>query len=168
MRDAIEPPKWDTPDTLLPSSGTRSVIPISAEDGFELGDSEPAANYEPSTEPPTSTSTTTSRPSTPPTGSSKRHWRRPQDAKRFASQMRAVATMLLNGEIDIDTARAYGALARAVVQALSVSVTQSRFSRVVPDLNFDDDLFDEEDDDVSSMPEPFQREADLSPPQGES
>ncbi len=53
--------------------------------------------------------------------------------------------MVLNDEIDLDKARIYGALARATVQALSVSVTQSRFSRTVPDLDFSDDLFDEFD-----------------------
>jgi hypothetical protein len=50
--------------------------------------------------------------------------------------------MVLNGEIDIETAKTYGALARAAVQAMSVQVTQARFARAVPDLTFDDDLFD--------------------------
>lgn len=144
-RDATEPTPWSGPSTAMPSDGTRSFIPISVGDGFEHGDSEPAANLEPSTASSTSTSSTPSKTSGQHSRNSKHHWRVPGDAMGFASQMRAVATMVLNEEIDLDIARTYGALARATVQALSVSVTRSRFSREVPDLDFITDLFDELD-----------------------
>jgi hypothetical protein len=142
MREAIAPGLGLPSAIAEPLLPTSSFIPISAGPGFTHTGSEPAANLEPSTEPPTSTSTTTSSSSGERTANSKRHWRKPTDARRFASQMRAVATMVLNGEIDIETAKTYGALARAAVQAMSVQVTQARFARAVPDLTFDDDLFD--------------------------
>lgn len=53
--------------------------------------------------------------------------------------------MVLNDEIDLDKARVYGGLARGTVQALSVSVSQSRFARSVPVLDLDGDVFDDLD-----------------------
>lgn len=140
-------PWWvrDTEQQLVP---IRDAIRISAEPGYIAGDSARAANLEASMEPSTSTSTTTSKTSGERTGNSNKHWRNPSGAKTLASQMRAVATLVLNGEIDLDTARVYAAISRATVQALSVHVTQSRFSKQVPDLNFEDDLFDLDAGDV--------------------
>lgn len=58
--------------------------------------------------------------------------------------MNAVGTMVLNGDLSIDVARVYAALARSTVQALSVQVTKSRFAREIPDIDLEDEeLFDE-------------------------
>jgi hypothetical protein len=42
----------------------------------------------------------------------------------FAAQANAVATLLLNGEIDVDTARTYSSVARTVAQAMSTEVSR--------------------------------------------
>lgn len=46
--------------------------------------------------------------------------------------------MVLNGEIDLETARTYSALARTVAQTVSADVARSRILRQQPDLSFDD------------------------------
>lgn len=47
--------------------------------------------------------------------------------------------MVLRGEIDLETARTFGGLARTVAQAMSTEVTRSRFLAEAPDLNFDEE-----------------------------
>ena len=46
--------------------------------------------------------------------------------------------MILNGELDMDTARAYASIARVVSQTISVEVTRARFLQTVPDLSLGD------------------------------
>jgi hypothetical protein len=50
-----------------------------------------------------------------------------------------VTTKFLNGELEIETVRAYAALARVVSQTLSVQVTHSRFVKQEPNLSLEPD-----------------------------
>lgn len=45
--------------------------------------------------------------------------------------------MILNGEVDMDVARAYASLARVVSQAASLEVTRGRFLKEMPDLSLE-------------------------------
>lgn len=56
--------------------------------------------------------------------------------REFASQANEVANRILNGEIDLDTARAYSAVARTVAQAVTSEVVRARFLKAMPDLDF--------------------------------
>ncbi len=51
--------------------------------------------------------------------------------------------MVLNGELDLDTARLYSSVARTVAQAMSTEVSRARFVQQMPDLSLDDDPFEE-------------------------
>lgn len=139
-----ETPSW-LRDTEQPSRSIRDEIRTSAGNGFAPGDSVPAANSV-LTEPPTSTSTKTSKRSGKPSGGLNKHWRTPKDGRELAAQITLVATMVLNDEMFIEKARVYGSLVRADVQALSVEVSRARFARTIPDLTFDLTVFDEDDD----------------------
>jgi hypothetical protein len=55
----------------------------------------------------------------------------------FAAQATDVCTRLLNGEIEVEKARAYASLARVVSQTLSAQVTRARFLKQAPDLSLD-------------------------------
>lgn len=65
----------------------------------------------------------------------KEHWNTPSSVREFAAQANQVATMVLNGDIDKETARTYSALARVVAQATSIEVTRARFLKEAPDLS---------------------------------
>ena len=47
--------------------------------------------------------------------------------------------MILNGEIDLDTARTYSGVARTMAQVLSAEVYRSRFLQEAPNLTLEDD-----------------------------
>lgn len=129
-------------NTRRESARTRRRTQRNDDGGSEPGESTQA-------EPTSSTELSTSIPPTnspfsdePLRGSNKR-WRRQSSAKGLAAQMNAVGTMVLNGDLSIDVARVYAALARSTVQALSVQVTKSRFAREIPDIDLEDEeLFD--------------------------
>ena len=59
---------------------------------------------------------------------------RPTSAREFASQANDVATKVLNGDIDLDTARTYSAIARTVAQAMSAEVARARFLKSLQNL----------------------------------
>lgn len=80
-----------------------------------------------------------SPPSEPPSRPSTPRYKRPTNALEFAAQANRVATAVLNGEINVDTARTYSAIARTVAQALSTEVVRSRFLHTAPDLSFPED-----------------------------
>lgn len=86
-----------------------------------------------------STSTKTFTPSGEQSNGSKKHWQRPNDVRGFASQANSVATMILNGEIDLEVARAYASVARVISQSISAETTRARFVKQEPDLKFDDE-----------------------------
>lgn len=82
-------------------------------------------------------SQTTSKQSKKRSSGSKKRWRQPRNAREFAAQANEVATMILNGEMNIDDARAYASVARVVAQSMSSSVTQARFLKEAPDLSLE-------------------------------
>lgn len=102
------------------------VVEIRNEDGST---SVRIVNVSASTSPPSEPSETPSTPST-------RRWRTPRSAMEFAGQANRVATMILNGEIDVETGRLYSSVARTVAQSLSTEVQRSRFLQHEPDLTF--------------------------------
>lgn len=85
---------------------------------------------------------TTRRKTSTPSGSrsngSKGSWPLPKTVREFTSQANAVGTMLLNGDIDLDLARAYSAIARTIAQTIGADVARARAMKRVPDLGFDE------------------------------
>jgi hypothetical protein len=67
-----------------------------------------------------------------------RSWKPPRNVKEFAAQTNHVATMVLRGEIELETARVYSGLARTVAQAMSTEVSRARFLAEEPDLSLED------------------------------
>lgn len=88
---------------------------------------------------PTSTSPTNSKNSAEPLSDSNESWRTPNSVRDFAAQANRVATMVLNGQIDKETARTYSTLARVVAQAASIEVTRARFLKEAPDLSLEEE-----------------------------
>ena len=80
-----------------------------------------------------------------PSNDSKRRWRQAQTVMEFTSQVNAVANKVLNGEIDLDTARTFSALARVVASGVNAEVSRSRFLKAAPELCLADleDLIEE-------------------------
>jgi len=121
---------------LSASSSIISEIPQS-----EPGGSTTGGNPQDERSPKMSTSSgEPSRGSKPPS----LKWKQPKTVKEFASQASVVCTRLLNGEMDLEVARAYSGIARIVAQAVSSEVTKSRFLSQKPDLEIDEQVFEEE------------------------
>lgn len=112
--------------TTTPSSATTPETPRSTSDGVT-----PTRSASGSESP-------SSKTSDAPSSGSTRRWRSPANARQFAAQANRVATMVLNGEMDGDTARLYSAVARTVAQALSTEVSRARFLAKEPDLTLED------------------------------
>lgn len=64
-------------------------------------------------------------------------WRRPRDMHDLAAQANRVATMVLNGTIDLGKANTYAALNRVVVEAMSLEASRNQFLRRSPNLSLD-------------------------------
>ena len=90
-----------------------------------------------------------SKPSDEPSAPSTRHWGTPRTAMEFAGQANRVATMILNGEIDVDTGRLYSSVARTVAQALSTEVSRARYLQNEPNLTFPEEVPDGPEEDGS-------------------
>lgn len=60
---------------------------------------------------------------------SKRRWHTPKNALELARQANQVATMILNGEIDLEIATKYVAAARTSSQLLSIEVYRARLTK---------------------------------------
>ena len=84
----------------------------------------------------------TSTSSAGPISGLNKRWRRPTSARQLASQATAVATKLLNGELDLETARAYGTMTRSIAQMLSVEVTKARFLDKEPDMGLGEEVYE--------------------------
>ena len=119
--------------TELPLRIEAAVIQSSGVSGSATGKSEPADDPKPS------------KPSDAPSTPSTRHWATPRTAMDFAAQANKVATMILNGEIDVDTGRLYSSVARTVAQALSTEVSRARYLQNEPNLTFPEEVEIEED-----------------------
>lgn len=81
----------------------------------------------------------------PPVKDSNKQWRLPNTVNALAAQANTVSTLLLNGKIDLETARTYSALLRGVAQLVGIEVTTARVVRRRPNL----DLTDGDDDEIS-------------------
>jgi len=66
-------------------------------------------------------------------------WKPPRDARAFAAQANQIATMILNGEIDLEVARTYSAVARTAAQMLTAEVQRARFLQIGPNLSLEED-----------------------------
>lgn len=66
------------------------------------------------------------------------HWSLPKTVRQFTSQANAVATKVLNGDLDLEVAKTYSALARTMAQTISAEVQRARASRSVPILDFEE------------------------------
>ena len=119
--------------SILPASPPITAVPPTGNSGLTAGKTAPAGSS-----PPTSTS------SAGPTSGSNKRWRRPTSARQLASQATAVATKLLNGELDLETARAYGTMTRSIAQMLSVEVTKARFLDREPDMGLGEEVYEED------------------------
>lgn len=75
--------------------------------------------------------------SAPRTKLSKEVFLSPNTVAEMASQVRTIATMVLNKTIDPETARTYSALARSVAQLVSVETQRARADKRPADLTFD-------------------------------
>jgi hypothetical protein len=53
--------------------------------------------------------------------------------------------MVLNGTMDLDTARTYSSVARTVAQAMSTEVSRARFVQSEPSLSLDEEIFESSD-----------------------
>lgn len=84
---------------------------------------------------PVSTSPSNSSSFAEQSKSSTKRWRVPKNVRELAAQANEVATMFLNGDLEIDTARTYSTIARVVAQAASTEVARSRFLKERPDLS---------------------------------
>ena len=127
----IEAPREAVVGTTMPSSGTTPGTPINTSNGPADGSAGPASG------------SPTSKPSAKPSGGSTRRWRSPRTAMEFAAQANAVATLLLNGEIELELARTYSAVARTVAQAMSTEVSRARFIQSEPSLALEQGVFEE-------------------------
>ena len=117
-----------TPDVSATESQSSATLPetrSSDSAGSELTDSESA------------TGSQTSLNSDGPSKSSTRHWRQPKNAKDWAAQINAIATAVLNHEIDLEEARLVSALSRSAAQLLTAEVQRARFLQIEPDLNLE-------------------------------
>lgn len=73
---------------------------------------------------------------------STKHWSTPKNVKGLAAQANMAATMVLNGELNIDVARTYSAIIRTVAQAVTNETNKARFLREMPDLEFEEEVFE--------------------------
>lgn len=65
-------------------------------------------------------------------------YKAPRNVREFAAQANLIATAVLNGKIDLETARTYSSIARTVAQAITAETTRARFLKAAPDLTFPD------------------------------
>lgn len=59
--------------------------------------------------------------------------------KELACQANEVTTMLLNGDIELERARAYSAMVRGVGQLIAAEIARARAGRREPDLRLERD-----------------------------
>lgn len=78
------------------------------------------------------------------TKSSKKRWRKPTNVKEFISQANALATLFLNGEVDVETVRQYSAVSRTIAQSLTNETARARFLKMQPDMTFSEDVFEDD------------------------
>lgn len=87
-----------------------------------------------------------SSPSTRRSQNLSRRWRKPANVKDFVAQINQVSTMILNNELDLDTANAYSRLTRNFAQLMTTETVKARFLKRQPDLNLSGDVFEDNTD----------------------
>lgn len=83
--------------------------------------------------------------STAPSSGLKKRWRTPKNVRELATQINQVATLVLNDQIDLERARAFGALTRNVAQLISTEFQRSRSKQQVVDTNFCEESLEDAD-----------------------
>lgn len=61
-------------------------------------------------------------------------WDLPRNVGELATQANQVATMILNGQMDIEIARTYSSITKTVAQAKNMEVAKSRITKQAPNL----------------------------------
>lgn len=59
----------------------------------------------------------------------KQLWHTPTNARELAIQANKMATLLLNNQVDINTAQKYSALVRGISQLMSIEVAKARLEK---------------------------------------
>lgn len=72
-----------------------------------------------------------------PASDSNKRWPKPRHVRALAAQVNEVATMVLNGAIDVEKARLYANLTRTLAQTISAETTRARFAKEAPDLSLE-------------------------------
>lgn len=124
-------PRKGSVPTTTPSSGTTPATPTSTSSGDTATRSVSDSGFP------------SSKSSGARSDDSTRRWRQPRNVREFAAQANAVATMVLNGTMDLESARTYSSVARTVAQAMSTEVSRSRFLQSEPSLDIPNDVFEE-------------------------
>lgn len=62
-------------------------------------------------------------------GSSRRVWQKPTTALAVAEQAADVSTQLLNGKVELETAKGYASLIRGIAQLLTAEIQKARLDR---------------------------------------
>ena len=68
-----------------------------------------------------------------------KRWQKPKDIKALAVQANELATLVLNGGVDMEKAKLFCSLARVVAQATSLEVTRGRFLKEIPNLSLEEE-----------------------------
>lgn len=68
----------------------------------------------------------------------KKIWQKPKNIMELADQVNTLATMVLNGKADLETARVYSNLARVMAQMISLEANRYRFAKERPQIEFKD------------------------------
>ena len=61
----------------------------------------------------------------------------PRNAKEWAAQLNMIATGVMNGTVDLDTAKVVSSISRSAAQLLTAEVQRARFLQIEPDLNLE-------------------------------
>jgi len=132
---SIEPHQLvDWPPDVLPPSGTLG-IQINAQSSDAPTESDPDTSKTPD-----------SSPSDAQSASSRRRYKTPKNPLEFASLVSMVAVQVMNGEVDLDKARAFASLTRTAAQAMTTESAMARSQKTVPELTLTADVFEEEED----------------------
>lgn len=78
-----------------------------------------------------------------PAKPSTRRWKQPSTVRQLTAQANAVSTLLLNGKIGLDVAKAYSGILRSCAQTITAEITKARFLENAPDLTIEPEVFED-------------------------
>lgn len=122
----------DAGTATQPAAGTSST-PSAATATTSDGDRPPSTG--------SSDSTQTSSSSSPPSGRSRKQYKRPTTVRALTAQIVEQATRVINGDVsdeELDELRLYSNLTRTAAQLVSTEVQHARMDRRSPDLTLED------------------------------